>query len=111
MLSNNQLDTQYLGNSTVSQAALATGVKLKGYGNITNLDVAMSNDATLLNMVGSFKTLSPTTTWANLRNAADDWNEALDHRDGFSIGDDYAVSLRSANDYAIYGYGIHRVSA
>jgi hypothetical protein len=48
VLKGNQSDTKYLGDSTVSTAALAVGSNLKGYGNVKNLDIAMTGDATLL---------------------------------------------------------------
>jgi trimeric autotransporter adhesin len=71
VLENNQLDSVFLGNGTVSTAAGAS-LKLKGYGNTTNLDVAMTNDAGLLTLVNGFKGMSASSSWDTLKAAADD---------------------------------------
>ncbi len=71
VLESNQLDSVFLGNGAVSTAAAAS-LKLKGYGNTTNLDVAMTNDATLLTLVNGFKTMSASSSWDVLKAAADD---------------------------------------
>jgi hypothetical protein len=71
VLESNQLDSVFLGNGTVSTAAGAS-LKLKGYGNTTNLDVAMTNDATLLTLVNGFKGMSASSSWDILKAAADD---------------------------------------
>ena len=71
ILANNQADSVYLGDSTVSSTAAALPI-LKGFGNVKNLDVAMTGDAALLALVDSFKDLPATTSWAAFKAAADD---------------------------------------
>ncbi len=65
-----QGDTRFVGNATVSSAAAALP-NLKGLGNIADLRIAMTNDATLLSQVTAFNGLAATTSWAALRDAAD----------------------------------------
>ncbi len=67
----NQTDSRYLGDTTVSPEAAALP-NLKGYGNVVDLAVAMTDDPTLLGLVTAFKNLPGTTTWTALRDAADD---------------------------------------
>jgi hypothetical protein len=67
ILQNNPTDSKYLGDITVSSAAAATAVNLKGFGDLTDLAVAMSHDATLLADVAAFKALSANTGWTALR--------------------------------------------
>ena len=67
----NQADSRYLGDSTVSPAAAALPW-LKGFGDVTDLRVAMTNDAALLQLVTDFAALPVTTQWADyLADAAD----------------------------------------
>ncbi|HEX8665517.1 MAG TPA: calcium-binding protein [Beijerinckiaceae bacterium] len=81
VLQNNQTDSRYLGDTTVSAAAAALP-NLKGFGNMTDLSVAMTNDATLLNQVSAFKGLAPTTSWTALRASAADILLRWAHVDG-----------------------------
>jgi hypothetical protein len=67
ILQSDQLDSKYLGDATVSSAAAATAMNLKGFGNLTDLAVAMSHDATLLADVTSFKALAANTGWTAMR--------------------------------------------
>jgi len=71
MLDGNQSDSRYLGDATVSSAAAALP-NLKGYGNVVDLAVAMTDDATLLGLVSAFATLPPATTLDAMKAAADD---------------------------------------
>jgi len=66
LLESNQTDSRYLGDTTVSTAAAALP-GLKGFGNVTDLNVAMTNDATLLNEVSDFSGLPASTSWATLK--------------------------------------------
>lgn len=66
-----ETDTKYLGNSTVSSAA-ALLPELRGYGNVTNLRIAMTNDATLLTFVTNFANMATTSTWQQIKDATDD---------------------------------------
>jgi hypothetical protein len=59
ILEGNQLDSKFLGNTTVSAAA-AAAPQLKGYGNVKDLGLAMTGDATLLAQVQAFKALPAT---------------------------------------------------
>jgi Ca2+-binding RTX toxin-like protein len=65
-----QGDTLFLGNTSVSTAAAALP-NLKGIGNTTDLRVAITVDATLQGLVTSFKGLAANSSWATLRDAAD----------------------------------------
>ena len=67
ILQNNPTDSKYLGDATVSAAATATAMNLKGFGDLTDLAVAMSHDATLLAEVTAFKALAADTNWTALR--------------------------------------------
>jgi len=67
LLQSNQLDSKYLGDATVSSAAAATAMNLKGFGNLTNLAVAMSHDAVLLTDVTAFKALAADAGWTAMR--------------------------------------------
>ncbi|MEQ1730714.1 MAG: calcium-binding protein, partial [Vicinamibacterales bacterium] len=71
VLNNSQSDTRWLGDATVSPAAAALP-DLTGYGNITGLRIAMTDDATLLGQVTAFAAMSSAATWAQLKDAADD---------------------------------------
>ena len=71
LLENNKTDSIYLGDSTVSAEA-AVLPKLKGYGIVTNLDIAMTKDMVLLGKVASLKNMPSTTTWEQIRNTATD---------------------------------------
>ena len=68
-------DTKFLGTTTITPAA-ALLPKLKGYGNVKDLQVAMSDGTAaatqLQTLVTSFKALPVTSTWTTLKNAADD---------------------------------------
>jgi Ca2+-binding RTX toxin-like protein len=66
ILQNNQIDSKYLGDTTVSAAAAAL-MKLKGFGALTDLAVAMTNDATLLGQVTALKARPANAGWATLR--------------------------------------------
>ncbi|HJQ57598.1 MAG TPA: calcium-binding protein, partial [Vineibacter sp.] len=66
-----EADSRYLGDTTVSAEAAALP-ELKGYGTLTDLRVAMTDDAALLAMVDAIKALPAGTSWADLRDAADD---------------------------------------
>ncbi|UZE48465.1 hypothetical protein ONR75_27305 [Rhodopseudomonas sp. P2A-2r] len=66
ILQNNQIDTKYLGDTTVSAAA-ATLMNLKGFGSLTDLAVAMTHDATLLASVAALKARPVGTAWSTLR--------------------------------------------
>jgi Ca2+-binding RTX toxin-like protein len=66
ILQNNQIDSKYLGDTTVSAAAAALP-NLKGFGILTDLAVAMSHDATLLAAVAALKALPVSTSWSTLR--------------------------------------------
>ncbi|MGA0599282.1 calcium-binding protein [Caulobacter sp. KR2-114] len=68
-LDSSQLDSVYLGDKTVSTAA-AADPQLKGYGNLADLRVAMTADATLLAKADAFKALPASTDWAGLESAA-----------------------------------------
>ena len=50
-LSTDPVNSQFLGNTTVSADAAATGVNLKGYGTLTDLQVAMTLDPQLISTV------------------------------------------------------------
>jgi hypothetical protein len=69
LLESNQTDSRYLGDTTVSPAAAALP-NLKGYGDVTDLSVAMTGDATLLGQVSAFKDLPAATSWAALKTDA-----------------------------------------
>jgi Ca2+-binding RTX toxin-like protein len=71
LLESSDADSSYLGDTTVSEAAAALA-NLKGYGQVTDLAVAMTNDATLLNQVAAYDALSVSTSWADLKASADD---------------------------------------
>jgi len=64
-LDSNQTDSRYQGDTTVSSEA-AELPNLKGYGNVTALAVAMTDDSTLADLVEDFSELPATTTWADL---------------------------------------------
>jgi Ca2+-binding RTX toxin-like protein len=63
-LDNSQTDSRYLGDATISSAAALPN--LKGFGNVTDLAVAMTNDASLLGAVAAFKNLPASTGWSAL---------------------------------------------
>ncbi len=75
ILTADQADTKFLGTTTITPAA-ALLPKLKGYGNVKDLQVAMSDGTAaatqLQTLVTSFKALPVTSTWTTLKNAADD---------------------------------------
>jgi Ca2+-binding RTX toxin-like protein len=66
ILQNNQIDSKYTGDTTVSAAAAAL-MNLKGFGTLTDLAVAMTSDATLLGEVSAMKARPTTAGWATLR--------------------------------------------
>jgi Ca2+-binding RTX toxin-like protein len=61
-----ETDTRYLGDATVSAAAAALPT-LRGYGEVKDLRVAMSQDATLLAAMQNFVALPPTTPLATIK--------------------------------------------
>lgn len=63
------IDTRYLGNTTVSAAAEELP-QLRGFGNVADLRVAMSGDATLLSQVQSFNQMA-TSNLATLKSVAE----------------------------------------
>ncbi|MEA2879899.1 MAG: hypothetical protein QOF14_5095, partial [Hyphomicrobiales bacterium] len=71
VLDNAQVDSRYLGDTTVSPAAAALP-NLKGYGDMPDLAVAMTQDAALLSEVDAFKDLPTTTSWSALKSGAAD---------------------------------------
>ena len=66
ILQNNQIDSKYLGDTSVSEAAAGL-INLKGFGTLTDLAVAMTNDATLLAEVTALKARPADAGWAALR--------------------------------------------
>ncbi|MEO1711558.1 MAG: hypothetical protein AAFR70_14955, partial [Pseudomonadota bacterium] len=62
VLSNSQTDTKFLGDPTVSATA-ALLPELTGSGELTDLRVAMTSDATLLSLVDTFANQSAASTW------------------------------------------------
>jgi Ca2+-binding RTX toxin-like protein len=65
-----ETDTRYLGDTTVSGTAAALPA-LRGYGEIKDLRVAMSQDATLRGQMQSFVALSPSTAHASLKSSVE----------------------------------------
>jgi len=66
LLDNDPTNTRYLGDTSVSAAAAALPA-LKGFGRVTDLRVAMTDDAALLAQVTAFADLPVGTSWADLR--------------------------------------------
>ncbi len=71
LLQSNPADTIWTGDRTISTAAAALP-ELKGFGRITDLRVQMSDDATLLTRVDAFAKMAASSTWTQLKDAADD---------------------------------------
>ncbi|HMB09668.1 MAG TPA: hypothetical protein VKP01_03665, partial [Saliniramus sp.] len=66
LLDNDPTNTRYLGDTSVSAAAAALPA-LKGFGRVTDLRVAMTDDAALLAQVTAFADLPVGTSWADMR--------------------------------------------
>ena len=71
LLNNDQVDSIYLGDSTISSQA-GQHANLKGYGDMVDLQVAMTNDAALLAAVSSFENLSSDSSWQVLQSETAD---------------------------------------
>ena len=73
ILEGNQTESKWLGSSTVTGTAAALP-NLKGFGNLKDLHVAMSDAgaSALTTLVTNFKVLPATATWTTLKAAADD---------------------------------------
>lgn len=60
----NQIDSKYLGDTTISAAAAALPM-LRGFGDMASLQVVMSSDASLLSLVTDFTLLPASSDWAS----------------------------------------------
>ncbi len=80
-LTTNPFNSQFLGDTTVSSDAAATGVNLKGYGTLTDLQVAMTLDPSLIDVVNATLPTLDVIDLDQLRNAAlpilEAWSNAV----------------------------------
>ncbi len=65
-----QTDSRWQGDGTISQAA-ADLPALKGFGVVKDLQIAMTDDATLLAQVDALVALGATASWTQVRDAAE----------------------------------------
>ena len=66
LLQTSEIDTKYIGDSTISAEAAALP-ELKGYGNLANLRIAMTNDVVLAAEVSALANLAFEATWGQLQ--------------------------------------------